>query len=130
METADIQKIQGRLREINAQIEKLRAEAEELETAVRVFKRFAGANGGAGEPKLGPARPEGLPALFDMTAAVVRDAIGTGKPGLTGAEIVDAIGKRYWPGVKGQQILPSIYQFAKNDRLIKTNNGVFKLPKE
>jgi len=42
---------------------------------------------------------------------------------------VAAISKRYWPGVKGQQILPSIYQFAKQGRLVKTKDGVFKLPK-
>jgi hypothetical protein len=130
METADIQKIQARLREINAQLEKLRAEAEELETAVRVFKRFTGANGAAGGPKLGPARPEGLPSLFKMAESVIRDAVTAGKPGLTGAEIVAAIGKRYWPGLKGQQILPSIYGFAKNHRLTKTDSGIFKLPKE
>ena len=132
METADIQKIQVRLREINAQMEKLRSEAEELETAVRVFKRFAGANGAGGEPKLGPARPEGLPSLFEMTESVLRDAFAMGTPGFTGytgAEIVAAISKRYWPGVKGQQILPSIYQFAKHGRLIKTKDGVFRLPK-
>lgn len=131
METADIQKIQARLREINAQMEKLRAEGEELETAVRVFKRFTGKDDAGEGSKLGPARPENLPSLFDMTeSGDFGDAVVAGKPGLTGAEIVTAIGKRYWPGVKGQQILPSIYQFSKNGRLTKTNNGVFKLPKE
>ena len=130
MDTADIQKIQARLREINAQMEKLRAEGEELETAVRVFKRFAGPNGAAPPgSKLGPPRPDNIPLLFDMTESVIRDAVGAGKPGLTGAEIVAAIGKRYWPGVQGQQILPSIYGFAKQGRLIKTSNGVFRLPK-
>lgn len=129
----DFHKIQSRLREINAQMEKLRGEAEELETAVRVFKRFAGANGAASPEgaKLGPARPEGLPSLFKMTESVIRDAVADGKPGLTGAEIVAAIGKRYWPGVKGQQILPSIYQFTRGEhpRLVKTKDGIFKFPK-
>jgi len=128
----DLQKILARQREIAAQMEKLRTEAEELETAVKVFKRFAGTDGVAQGPKLGPPRPEGIPSLFDMTQSVLRDAFATETPGFsgyTGAEIVAAISKRYWPGVKGQQILPSIYQFAKQGRLVKTKDGVFKLPK-
>lgn len=127
----DIQKIQTRLREITAQIEKLRSEAAELETAVRVFKDFCGNRAAPEGPKLGPARPEGLPSLFEMTESVIRDAINSGKSGLTGAEIVVAIGKRYWPGVKGPQILPSIYQFTRGDhpRLVKTKDGIFKFPK-
>jgi len=125
----DLQKILVRQREIAAQMEKLRAEAEELETAVKVFKRFAGPEDKPEGPKLGPPRPEDIPSLFEMTESVIRDAMGGGKPGLTGKEIVAAIGRRYWPGVNGPQILPSIYKFAKEDRLTKTNNGVFKLPK-
>ena len=63
-----------------------------------------------------------------MTEAVIRDAVTGGKPGLTGHEIVAAIGKRYWPGVKGQQILPAIYyDFAKiQGRLVKIQGVDFQ----
>ena len=77
-------------------------------------------------PSLGPPRPEGTPPLFDMTETVIHDAIAGGKSGLRGREIVDEIGKKFWPGVQGRQILPPIYAFAKKGRLHKTKDGVFK----
>ena len=36
--------------------------------------------------KLGPARPEGAPSLFDMTGMVLKDAVKSGKSGLTAQE--------------------------------------------
>jgi hypothetical protein len=124
----DLKTIEGRQREIATEMERLRAEAEELDIAVRVLKRFAGGNGEGA--KLGPPRPENTPPLFDMAASVIRDAIEAGKPGLTAQEIVAGIGKRYWPGVKAQQILPPIYGFSKRGRLRKNAKGVFSLPQE
>ena len=57
-----------------------------------------------------------------MLASAEKD----GKDGLTAAELVQAIGARYWPGLIGEQILPSIYQFAKAGRFKKLANGKFK----
>jgi hypothetical protein len=57
---------------------------------------------------------------------VLADAEKDGKDGLTANEIVQAIAARYWPGLIGSQILPSIYKFAKYDRLRKTPGGKFK----
>ncbi len=122
----DLKTIEARQREIASEMERLRAEAEELEIAVRVLKRYSKGNGATSEgPKLGPPRPEGAPSLFQMTVMVLKDAVAAGKPGLTGQEIVTEIGKRYWPGVKGQQILPSIYGFGKSGRVRKNAKGVF-----
>lgn len=118
-----------RQREIDAQIEDLQRERSELEVALTVLRRF----GALPEvpvtvegSRLGPPRPEGTPSLFEMTEAVLKDAIKAGKAGLKGREIVDEIGKRYWPGVKSQQILPPIYQFASKGRLKKGDNGIFR----
>jgi hypothetical protein len=117
-----------RRKEIAANIELLRAEDSEIEGALRVFNRFGKpiAIEGQTSGKLGPPRPGGTPTLFDMTETVIKDAIKAGKPGLKGREIVAEIGKRYWPGVRPQQILPPIYMFVKNKRLKKGENGVFK----
>ena len=71
--------------------------------------------------RLGPSRPEGIPTLFKM----VNEVLSESADGLTGRQIVEAIGKRYWPGVKGQQILPSVYGFAKRGRLRKSHDGRF-----
>jgi hypothetical protein len=134
--TNEILAIQNRQREIAAEMEALRAEAEELETTLRVLRRYgvvavAKMNGEQSpETKLGPARPEGTPSLFEMAAMVIREANEEGKEGLTGRQLVGAIGKRFWPGVQDKQVLPPIYQFAKKGRLVKTANGIFKLPEK
>jgi hypothetical protein len=127
----EIDAVLARRQEIAAQIEQLRAEDAELEVAIRVLKRFSKiAKTGNGQasltPKLGPPRPDGTPPLFDMVEKVLLDAISSGKPGLRGQEIVTEIGRKYWPGVQGRQILPPIYQFAKNDRIHKSKDGVFR----
>lgn len=115
--------IEARLREIAEKKAVLEKEEAELTLALRVIKRFS-TNGAA--PKLGPARPEGTPTLFEMTDAVLAEAEARGKVGLKGREIVAEIGKQYWPGVKPAQILPQVYQYASKGRLKKTPNGVFR----
>ena len=45
---------------------------------------------------------------------------------LGASEVVEAIRQRYWPGLTGPQILPSIYRFAKEKRVKKTADGKFK----
>ena len=57
----DLKTIEARQREIASEMERLRAEAEELEIAVRVLKRYSKGNGATGEgPKVGPTAPGGL----------------------------------------------------------------------
>jgi hypothetical protein len=129
---SDVQAIRARHQEIANEIERLKAEADELAITLRVLDRFS--NGlvpvnGEG-PKLGPPRPADTPSLFEMTVTVIRDAVGQGKTGLKGQEIVAAIGKKFWPGVQSKQVLPPIYQFAKKGRLIKTKDGLFKVVSE
>jgi hypothetical protein len=65
-----------------------------------------------------------------MAELVLADAEKEGKDGLTANEIVQAIAARYWPGLIGPQILPSIYKFAKDQRLRKTPGGKFKRVKK
>jgi len=123
----DIDAISARKQEIEDKIAILRKEADELDVALRVFQRFA-------EPevteddktKLGPPRPAGIPTLFDMTYQVIREAEQQGKKGLAAKEIVDEIGRRYWPGVQGAQILAPVYQMAKKGRFKKLSNGLFQ----
>ena len=128
---SEISAILARRKEISAKMERLRVEDGELEIAIRVLNRYASPktaamNGAGPSSHLGPPRPKGIPSLFDMTETVIREAVASGKSGLMGREIVDEIGKKFWPDVLGRQILPPIYAFAKKGRLRKTKDGVFK----
>jgi hypothetical protein len=138
----DLQAITERLSQIPRERERLQdrlsslaQEENDLKTALRVVQRFGGpsidaAVGGEGGKanKLGPPRPEGTPTLYEMTMAVINEAIAKGKPGLRNREIVDEIGAKYWPGVQPEQILAPIYSFVKKKRLRKGADGVFKPP--
>jgi hypothetical protein len=122
--------IRERRRQIAAEMARLKAEDDELEIAVRVFDRYtkkSGVNGHDKSPKLGAPRPEGIPSLFEMTSSIIQSAVDAGKLGLKGREIVDEIGNRFWPGVQPHQVLPAIYGFAKNGRLVKKGDK-FQLP--
>jgi hypothetical protein len=127
----DIEQIDKRLREIGEQVALLQKEADELAIAKRVFARFSDhlPNGGgtkAGhDPPGGKPRPNGTPTNFEMAEFVLADAEKEGKDGLGGSELVQAIAARYWPGLVGHQILPSMYQFAKAGRL-KLSGGKFR----
>lgn len=113
--------IEARRKSIDAQIVALQREAEEIEITLRVLKRFpAGKEGQEPEQtsnKSGPPRPDGTPTLFEMVSLILSSARREGKLGLTGREIVDEIGRRYWPGVQSQQVLPTVYRFVKETRL-------------
>jgi hypothetical protein len=132
--TPNLQQIDDRLRQIGEEVARLQKEAEELAIAKRVFARFSGKpSNGSSVPKAddpeGQPRPKGAPSNFEMAELVLADAEKNGEDGLTASEIVQAIAARYWPGLIGPQILPSIYKFAKDHRLHKTPNGKFKRKK-
>jgi len=139
MVTIDPALIMSRRREIGEEIARLQKEAEELDIALRVLARMATKEkpdsvamvGETGDEDirvdlpLAP-RPSGTPTNFAMVELVLSGAEKEGKDGLTANEIVQEIRRRYWPGLVGKQILPSIYGFAKNGRLKKTASGKFK----
>lgn len=148
----DTEAMKKRQREIADEIARLQSESEELTFALRVVGRFSlpdpepsfinpfktlspesqeAQAPQAPEPAdaAGPAwvpRPAGTPTNYEMAEFVLASAEKEGKDGLTGSELVAAIRNRYWPGLVNDQILPSIYAFAKKGRLKKTPSGKFK----
>ena len=125
----DVDAMLTRQREIVAEIERLTKENDDLDVAMRVIRRFETSSGST-KGKLGPARPDGTPSLYEMTVAVIKASEDRSGRGLLGREIVDEIGREFWPGVKGPQITPSIYQYAKKGRLVKNSNGRFHTVKD
>jgi hypothetical protein len=124
--TPNIQQIDDRLHEIGEEIARLKKEADDLAIAKRVFARFSD-NAPQVQPEEGKPRPKGTPTNAEMVEFVLADAEKDGKDGLDANELVQAIAARYWPGLIGPQILPSIYGRAKEGkRFHKTPGGKFK----
>jgi len=121
----DVKQIDERLRQIGEEVTRLQKEADELTIAKRVFERFSDKPPDRDEE--GRPRPKGTPTNAEMTEFVLADAEKEGKDGLDANELVQAIAARYWPGLIGPQILPSIYGHAKEGkRFHKTTAGKFK----
>jgi hypothetical protein len=129
--------LERRLSEIEATMAELKQEAESIHSALAVFKRYASSTlalnekndlkqEDTAEPAKGKPRPSGTPTHYEMAVLVLKDA---GPSGLTGTEIVERIRARYWPGAAGSQILPSVYRFLKEKRILKIR-GRFLLPPE
>ena len=123
----EVDQLHERLKRIDAEIEKLQLEREEIGVALRVLGRFIKAKPPPKPPhkpaaraskKTLPPRPKGIPSTFEMVEAVLTEGERTGKPALTSRELMDAIRAKYWPGVQNKQILPSIFGFAPK-RLIR-----------
>ncbi|MCO5131746.1 MAG: hypothetical protein M9932_14480 [Xanthobacteraceae bacterium] len=113
--------------EIDREVASLRSEADHIEIALQVIEKYAPSSGGdEDEPKSGAPRPDGLPTLFDMVVYSLRDA---GGEGLNSQGLSGKIRTRYWPGLVSQQIMPSVYRFVKEGRIVKRGDK-FHLPDE
>lgn len=126
-DSTGIQAMMARQREIAEQVAGLQKESAEIDAALKILRRYSK------EPAVLEAvdsrarRPEGIPTTFEMAKAVLEAA---GDNGLTGGDMVRAIEKRFWPGLKRMQILPAIYGFAKpEDGRLRKENGRFYLAK-
>ncbi|HZL31005.1 MAG TPA: hypothetical protein VFC54_08085 [Pseudolabrys sp.] len=136
----DLKTIDAREKAIADQMAALQRELEDLAAAKRVVGRLSGPPETVigrivreqiiEADKTGKPRPAGTPTNLEMAEFVLASAEKEGKDGLTASELVQAIGARYWPGLVGKQILPSIYEIAKKGRLKKTANGKFKRVKK
>jgi hypothetical protein len=138
MLTIDPLALESRRKEIDEQIAALQQEANDIDAVLRVADRYKlvpakGAEYRASAAEIdaqgnvdGTPRPSGTPTNFEMLKFVLESAEKDGRDGLTASELIEAIRQRYWPGLAGQQILPSIYRFAKEGRVKKTPAGKFK----
>ena len=129
MENNSESKIDARLQELDAIIEKADSERQELLIAKRVMSRLYGpvtSPGAAIVHGKGQARPKGTPTTFEMVETVLKTAELNGRDGLGISEVVDEIRRLFWPGLTNPQIAPLVYQFASNGRILKTKNGKFK----
>lgn len=145
--------IADRRREIEAQILVLQSELDDLTVAERVLNRLSEQASPIDEtspvtvktskPVIGKIKaikkrdrkasngtpkPEGSPAVLEMVTMILREAMKSGANSLSGRKIVDAVNKRYWPGVGDNNILPNLYRFVKDGRMKQMEDKSFALP--
>jgi hypothetical protein len=123
------QEIGAEFARLDDQWARLVTEDEELEIAQRVVQRLdSGSSPIHEESEKGmkgrwAPRPKGTPSIFNMTNIVLSDAESEGRHTLSPTELVEEIRHRFWPGLSGKQILPSVYHFARIGRLQRTPDG-------
>lgn len=113
--------------DLRQKIDALLAEDAELESAERVISRF----GEIEEPdQPAPAtdgKPPGTPTTPNMILALLKESLGRGKIGLEPKEMQISISKRWWPGVKSEDVGPTAWRMWKEGRLGKIG-AVYTLP--
>lgn len=123
--------LEARIKRIDAEVDKLQSERDEIVTALRVLNRYVVTNApnvattGGGTAISGKPRPDNIPTVWEMVDECLSNAEGHT---LDVTEIVARIETRWWPGLIRSQIAPSIYKFAKEGRLVLKDRGVFSLP--
>lgn len=80
-------------------------------------------------PKYGTSRPANIPTTAEMIDLVLADAEAQGKAGLVGIALVAAIGKRWWPGVGSNSILPTAAALVDKGRLARKDRLFVRVKK-
>lgn len=116
-----------RKREISEIRSALDREEAEIDAALAILQRYTGSkpqgvvvNKLLADDKPTVPRPDGVPVLWEMVVAALTPHTQHG--GLKSGQIVDFIGEKYWPGVQGKQIIPSLYRFLNEGRLSRKDN--------
>ncbi|WP_315756364.1 MULTISPECIES: hypothetical protein [unclassified Bradyrhizobium] len=76
-------------------------------------------------PGLGSPRPEGIPTVPEMVTRLLLDAEQQGKRGLTSAEILEGVEKRWWSGVPSNAIMPTVYRCIAKEHWFSKEGKLF-----
>jgi hypothetical protein len=129
-------KIDCRMAAIDAQIASLTKEKEELSIARRVLRSLnQHTSVSVDQPFAKPLpppptrspRPGGTPSTFDMVIEFLNVEKLSDTKGLKLVDLINKIREKYWPGLVSSQIAPIIYGFVTDGRLIKSDDGYFKI---
>jgi 3',5'-cyclic AMP phosphodiesterase CpdA len=127
------QAIAEQIAEFTGKIAALKAEDKELETAEVVVGRFEDedhffrATVTVGPPPDSKGKPPGTPTTPNMILTLLREAAAENKPGLEPREMQMIIARRWWPGVKSEDIGPTAWRMWKEARLAK-DGPLYMLP--
>jgi hypothetical protein len=111
----------------NELIAALELEDKELEAAEAVLSRFAdeGSEVSAKPPDESipsadaKGKPTGTPTTPTMIMQLLTEASRQGKPGMEPREMQLQIARRWWPGVKSEDVAPTAWRMWKDGRLSK-----------
>lgn len=67
-------------------------------------------------------KPEGTPSLFEMAEIILAEQEQGGRYELEGSFIMNQIKARWWPEARTNSVLPSLWRFAKQGRLVKNGS--------
>lgn len=126
----------ARMAKLRREDEALAVEDEEISTTLKTLARVYGVELDEAPETRGKSsggistKPEGTPTLFEMVTTVLHDyaEIFSDDP-IEGDTIFEEIRRRWWPDAPRNSIIPSLWRFAKEDRLIKDGTAYGLLPK-
>jgi len=136
--------IAKRRSDLSARMEKLRAEDEalsvegrEIATTLKTLSRVYGVElDDVPEIKAGKStgglstKPEGTPTLYEMVVDILNRYGEFSDDPVEADTIYDEIRRRWWPDAPRNSIIPSLWRFAKEDRLIKDGTAYGLVPKK
>ena len=136
--------ITKRRSDLGSRMEKLRredisleTESEEIATTLKTLSRIYGVElDDLPEIKAGKitggtsTKPDGAPTLFEMVSIILSDNSLVDYGPMEGDQIFEEIKRRWWPDAPRNSIIPSLWRFAKEDRLIKEGTAYGLIPKD
>jgi hypothetical protein len=146
------QAVEAEIEHLIARIAALKAELPDLQVTERTLARLAGVESPPslssmftdppeGEPEAkvitpaklaaalnGGGKPSGLPTMPDMILTLLMEARRRGADGLEPRDLTRGIARRWWPGVKSEEVSPIVWRMYKRGQLRK-EGSLYVLPK-
>jgi len=143
--------VEAEIEHLIARIAALKAELPDLQVTERTLARLAGVDAPAivsgmfagrpeneGERKLitqaqlaaalnGGGKPSGIPTTPDMIMTLLIESKRRGINGMEPRDLTRAISRRWWPGVKSEEVSPIVWRMCKRGQLRK-EGSLYLLP--
>ncbi|MDO9587650.1 MAG: hypothetical protein Q8R45_08690 [Brevundimonas sp.] len=114
--------LESRAAKIAREKDDLDREASAIDTTLETLAKVYGVevDGEDVKPKHGVStKPENTPTMFGMVETVLLEHALWGDDFLEGQVIYDEIRKRWWSDAPRNSVIPSLYRFEKEGRLVK-----------
>ena len=143
--------VETEIEHLIARIAALKAELPDLQVTERTLARLAGtessviystslvlSSGDEPEPKPitsaqlaaalnGGGKPSGLPTTPDMILTLLMESRRRGAGGMESRDLTRGIARRWWPGVKSEEVSPIVWRMWKRGQLHK-EGSLYVLP--